>query len=258
MKSSEVLKVVIPTYNRAGRIELLLEKIKSAAEQSQIKIVVVDDFSSKEEQDKLKSISLIMKDIDFIFLPENLGGGNARNVGAFTGPARWVWFIDDDDLVTSEVIIGVSEAVRKNKDQNLFFLNGVFHSKESKRVVNPNGGNVFKQFARYGNEINTSCVIFNFELFNKINGWDAKLVAGQDTDILLRAVEITDAYVLSDFSVDIIAHDGERITTNPKKQMIGKAQFICKNYSRLHPLRLSRYILTLIFLTPYLKFLIKK
>lgn len=247
------LKIVIPTYNRAGRVKNLLQKLSEASKQPFIDIVVVDDFSKEEEREQLKVFALTMPTVDFIFLPQNSGGGKARNFGAFSSPASWVWFIDDDDVVDSETVIGVFNKVSLHLKENLFFVNVNYHKSERVVTVKPKSGNVFKQFSRYGSNINTTGAIFSFELINKLRGWDSKLVAGQDTDLLLRAAEISDVYVLEDYSVDVIQHDGERITTNPKKQMIGKVQFIRKNYLRLHPMRLLRYIFTTITFYPYIR-----
>lgn len=258
MSDDVKLKIVIPTYNRAARVKALLQRLSEASKQSFIDIVVVDDFSKQEERDQLKDIALLMNTVDFVFLPQNSGGGSARNIGAFSSPANWVWFIDDDDIVDSETVLGVFNEISYLLKEKLFFVNVNYHKSEGVVRVKPNGKNIFKQFSRYGSNINTTGTIFSFDLIKELGGWDSDLVAGQDADLLLRAAEISDAYILEKYSVDVIQHDGERITTNPRKQMIGKVQFIRKNYLRLHPVRLLRYVFTTIIFYPYIKRVINK
>ncbi|AFP31440.1 Putative colanic acid biosynthesis glycosyl transferase wcaA [Marinobacter sp. BSs20148] len=231
----------------------------SVAGESDIEVIVVDDCSIASEVGKLKELSYEYPLIKFVFLSENTGGAGARNKGAEVSLSKWMWFLDDDDSVASKDIRAVLRVIKEVGDkQKMLFLSANFIKGDSNRVCIPVGDKLFSRFSRYGNEVNTSCVLFSFSLFEKIGGWDADLVAGQDTDILLRASELTDAYVLSDVFVDVIQHDGERITKNPRKQMKAKFQFVLKNYKRLHPLRLARYVLTFFLFYPYLKNLVRK
>jgi glycosyltransferase involved in cell wall biosynthesis len=253
------LKIVIPTHNRPGLVTKLVSSLAAASEHPGIEVVVVDDYSSLSVKDELLKLSSTYPLISFLFLEKNSGGAGARNAGAKTGRTKWVWFIDDDDFVSTDTVLSVLEEIDKDEFKaKLVFVSAHFIKKGTSRYVVPAGENIFKIFARQGNEVNTSCVIFDYVLFEGVGGWDGNLVAGQDTDLLLRAAEISDAHVLPKLFVDIVHHSEERITTNPRKQMKGKIQFIAKHYRRLHPFRLARYIGTLVFFYPYLRKVIEK
>lgn len=255
----KLLGIIIPTFNRAELVKKLVKSLAGVSEKLDIEIIIVDDCSLPSVQNELRLISSEYPSINFLFLSENTGGAGARNRGAELSNAKWIWFLDDDDYINSEKIIRIYERLISVGDRNkLVFMAANFINEKNSRICQPSGDDIFKRFSRYGNEVNTSCVIFNLSLFERIGGWDSKLVAGQDTDILLRASELTDAYVFSDISVDVIQHDGERITTNPKKQLKAKYQFIVKNYRRLHFLRLARYVFTFCVAYPYVKRLIGK
>ncbi|MEH6671650.1 glycosyltransferase family 2 protein [Halopseudomonas sp.] len=254
-----LLRIVIPTYNRSERIKTLICRLELSSKHPLVQVVVVDDFSRPEEREYLRILADEFKSVRFEFLSRNSGGGGARNAGALIGDAEWVWFVDDDDILSSETVLGVVDVIATTcENDRLVFLCANFINEGSVNKVVPNGRDIFKAFSRYGNEINTSCAIFNFELFKQLGGWDENLVAGQDTDLLLRASELTDAVVLAQFSVDIIQDGTDRITTNPKKQMIGKAQFLKKHYKRLFYLRSLRYLVTLLAGYPYLRRLLNK
>ncbi|MGN5519645.1 glycosyltransferase family 2 protein [Halopseudomonas sp. Lyrl_26] len=255
----KILSIVIPTYNRAALVEGLLKRLAPAAGRTDLEVVVVDDCSRPSDREELKSIAERYPDFIFLFLSKNTGGAGARNQGATASKAKWIWFLDDDDYIDSEGVCAVCDRLKKLDDNNkMVFLTAKFTNGASVSFRQPSGVEVFKRFARYGNEVNTSCVIFEFSLFDAIGGWDSRLVAGQDTDILLRASEFTDAYVFDDVCVTVVQHDGERITTNPRKQMKAKIQFIFKNYRRLHSVRLLRYIVSLVIAYPYVRRLVKR
>lgn len=252
------LKIVIPTFNRAERLSALLERVVEAASNPGLEIVVVDDFSHAAQREKIREIATQYEAITFLYLEKNCGGGGARNHGAFSGEADWIWFIDDDDVVSGSTVLGVLEVLRKEPKEKLVLLKARFHAGNDVREVIPRGLDLYKRYSRFGHDVNTSCAVFRFDTFKKIGGWDSSLVSGQDTDIFLRFSEHTDAFVAAKYSVDILHHAEARITTNPKKQVIGKAQFIVRNWRRLHVIRLSRYVFTLITFYPYLKKIISK
>lgn len=252
------LRVVIPTYNRSRCIEGLLHRLDLASKDPRVEIVVVDDFSRPEERQSLRLLSERYREVRFEFLSENSGGGGARNAGAFIGDAEWVWFFDDDDVLLSDTVLSAANSLQAEcKNDSLVFLSARFISGENVNRVIPCGKEIFNKFSRFGSEVNTSCTIFKFWLFKQLNGWDERLVAGQDADLLLRAAELTDAAVLAHLVVDVVQNGKDRITTNPRKQMLGKLQFLKKNYKRLSFGRNARYLATLIIFYPYLRWLLK-
>jgi glycosyltransferase involved in cell wall biosynthesis len=249
-----LLRIVIPTFNRSERIAKLLYSLEVSSEDPRVEIVVVDDCSRKEARDALNGLAEIYQNVKFIFLLRNTGGAGARNSGALIGEAKWVWFVDDDDIVSSDTVLAVADSLASMcESESLVFLSANFHNGPYINKIVPKGGDVFKRFSRYGNDVNTSCAIFELGLFKSVCGWDESLVAGQDADLLLRVSELADVFVLEQYSVDIILHAEERITTNPHKQMMGKLQFIKKHWRRLHWVRLCRYMVTLIICYPFLR-----
>jgi glycosyltransferase involved in cell wall biosynthesis len=246
------LSIVIPTFNRADRLEILLTELLKA-DQKALEIVVVDDGSKAPHPEILNRLQATMPQVKFVLLEINVGGGTARNIGAQNSQAEWLWFFDDDDSVSAGAIDKVLTYILRPDPKALLFLSANFVSKTHSRCVVPNGENLFFNLSRYGQTINTSCVVMRRSLFDIIDGWDDGLVGGQDTDLFLRLAEFSDADVLSDVQVTVDEHDGPRITTNPKRQMTARFQFVQRNWKRLHWIRLLRYLLTIVTFYPYLR-----
>jgi len=254
MKTQIQISIIIPTYNRPKRLDGLLSSV-CAKELDKIEIIVVDDCSTNENKNILRSIQkkYITSPIKFIWNEVNKGGGKTRNIGAAESSGEWIWFIDDDDLVTHETILNVVVFVTQKPKFSLLFLKCRIVDARNSNIITPQCVNLKEHFSKYGNQINTSCAIFSRSLYERLEGWDDKLVAGQDTDLFLRAAQLTDAELIPKCIVTFVLHDDMRITGNPKKQVIGKYQFLVKNWHLLSWRRRGRYVLTFVFLVPLLR-----
>lgn len=88
-----MISIIIPSYNR---YELLLCAINSVRNQTfrDFEIIVVDDCSSDNKYDNLKTIS----DIRYFRLPKRTGlPSKVRNYGILQSRGDWIAFLDDDD-----------------------------------------------------------------------------------------------------------------------------------------------------------------
>ncbi|WP_404408611.1 glycosyltransferase family 2 protein [Pseudidiomarina marina] len=252
-----LLSVIVPTFNRADMLENLLNRFQSLIDARDCEVIVVDDGSRPDQRSKLELLQKqFLNRVTFHLLASNSGGGFARNAGAKIASGRWLWFFDDDDDIDSENLDTLIDTLRSDSeiDNDMIFLayNEIFESGKNNYVV-PTGTKLFEEFRRYGQAVNTSCLLITRQLFEKIGGWDPSLKAGQDTDIFLRASCYSDAYVISNIHVNVFFHEGERVTTNPRKQVVAKFQFLKKNWRLLHWSRRLRYLVTMIFLVPYIK-----
>lgn len=84
---------VVPHYNRP---DMLRDAVLSIAQQT-VKpgeILIVDDCSTPENQEKIRELSSIAT---IIHTPQNVGLAGARNFGAQCASGEWLTFLDDDD-----------------------------------------------------------------------------------------------------------------------------------------------------------------
>lgn len=248
------LQIVIPTRNRPEMLEDLLKRIQGDLDQ-RARVVVIDDLSSPENRKSIFKLQSAYPDINFIFNEKNIGGAESRNIAA-RGDSTWLWFIDDDDIFPAGELRKVLERLDNNSPEERIILLSARYvnaGKHPQEKITPYGGDVNARWARYGNEVNTSCCILKRSAYEEIGGWDSTLVAGQDTDLLLRVSRVSKAIVIEDICMQINQHEGERITTNPKKQMYGKIQFLRKNWKSLHWRRSLRYFVSIVMCYPYIR-----
>ncbi|MGX5913512.1 glycosyltransferase family 2 protein [Aliidiomarina sp. Khilg15.8] len=257
------IAIIIPTHNRPQLVERLLNSLTRYYASAKVNIVVVDDFSSEVNRKHLVNLSKSFPEVNFIYSDYPLGAAKARNTGygALNEKPEWVWFVDDDDEVPLNSIKVLDEYImlpnNSPTDDILLFCAKYLTDRGEFEII-PEGDGLFKRARSNGHDVNTSCTIFRSHLFELVGGWDDELLSGQDTDIILRAAKFSDAYVFSGYSILIDARSEDRITGNPKKQLIGKFQFLKKNWSLLSCKRRMRYLLTMLFLTPYLRRVLKR
>lgn len=248
-----LLAIVVPTYNRSKSLERLLDSFSESGVSADATFVVVDDGSRKEVKKDLGGLDASYPFIRFEFFEQNYGAPSARNFGAASVESEWLWFIDDDDVVSPSTFRDVVRFIQGDGVRDIVFLEARNVRNGAVSVASMPGDNLLGYLARHGQTVNTSCTLLKRELFERIGGWDPDLVAGQDTDLFLRAAEFSDASVATGVYVEIDQNASDRITLNAKRQMIGKVQFLRKNWSRLHWIRRLRYAATFILCVPYIK-----
>jgi glycosyltransferase involved in cell wall biosynthesis len=93
MNEEPLVSVIIPTYNRKNKV---LEAIESVVVQNipNMEILVVDDGSTDGTAEFLKSKDLPIS----IIKKENGGVSSARNAGIKASKAKYLAFLDSDDL----------------------------------------------------------------------------------------------------------------------------------------------------------------
>ncbi|EJG2003341.1 glycosyltransferase [Vibrio parahaemolyticus] len=245
------LRIVIPTYNRQEMVISLLEDI--FLEDSRVEYIVVDD-NSENKSKLLEYYNNNKTHFRLILSDKNHGGAETRNIGwRLEGKVDWIWFLDDDDIVSSTDVLEVLDFLERvtEREEKIVLISSKSLSKGT--VLSPETTQLFELFSSKGHQVGTSCCIFHSSLVSTVGGWDSALVAGQDTDLLLRSSYHSDALLIPTIHVTINDNDHARITNNYKKQIKGKFQFLLKNYSLLSTRRKLYYALTAVFLVPYFK-----
>ena len=88
------VSVVIPTYNRAAKVQDAIESVL-AQTFSDLEVIVVDDGSS---DDTGKVLSEAFGDRIRYYAQANQGASVARNKGIAEARGEWIAFLDSDDL----------------------------------------------------------------------------------------------------------------------------------------------------------------
>ncbi|WP_201576135.1 glycosyltransferase family 2 protein [Psychrobacter okhotskensis] len=113
------VSIVVPVYNREKIIIPCIESINAQTyDKSKWEVIFVDDAST--DNSILTIESLIDKDINCRIIRRVIGSGNAsapRNEGIKASSSKYVFFLDSDDYVDSQLLEnGMAMALRNDSD----------------------------------------------------------------------------------------------------------------------------------------------
>lgn len=113
---NKLVSIIIPTHNPGNFIH---ETIATALNQSYqpIEVIVVDDGSTNNISDKLKSYGNRIQLIE----TENRGSASARNTAVEASSGHFLAFLDHDDLLMPEAIQLRVDTLNSNPDIQLVF-----------------------------------------------------------------------------------------------------------------------------------------
>lgn len=180
-----LISVIIPTFNRAGKV---LRAIDSVLRQSykDLEVIVVDDGSTDSTEFWLHRY----QDSRLrYFKIENSGVACARNYGIEQSKAEWVCFLDSDDVWRRHKL---SEQLRfhdKNRDilisqtDDMWLRNSVRVNKMKKHQMRE--GTIFQESLRLC-LICCSSVMIHKKFFCDLGGFDETMVTCEDYDLWLR------------------------------------------------------------------------
>lgn len=118
--TGDLVSVVIPTYNRAGRVRTAVDSALAQTYKN-VEVVVVDDCSADGTADLLEEwyggrIAVLRR-------TSNGGAAAARNTGIRAARGRWIRGLDSDDVMAPTAIADFVEAAARADDPErcLFF-----------------------------------------------------------------------------------------------------------------------------------------
>ena len=101
--TNKLVSVIMPVYNAEKYLEETLDSVLNQTYED-IEIIWVDDTSSDGSRDILGKYKEKSKKIKTIYLTENAGVANARNVAIQNAEGRFIAFLDSDDVWLPEKI----------------------------------------------------------------------------------------------------------------------------------------------------------
>jgi glycosyltransferase involved in cell wall biosynthesis len=119
----------MPSFNKAKYIS---ESVNSVIDQtySNWELIIVDDYSTDESQELIKSFASKYDNIKAYFNPENKGANYCRNLGVENANGSYIVFLDADDLLTTQCLEGRMNVMNENDTLDFcVFTMGVFNKK---------------------------------------------------------------------------------------------------------------------------------
>lgn len=117
MDSTPFFDVVIPVHNRCGTIGAALTSV-AAQDYSNLRLIVVDDGSTDGTADAVRCLAPDAQ----VIRQSNQGASVARNVGVEAATARWVAFLDSDDVWCPGHLRRMAAAIRATDGAAHFYF----------------------------------------------------------------------------------------------------------------------------------------
>ena len=134
MMKKPILSIIIPVYNVQDYLEDCLKSIISS-DLSQVEVLVINDGSPDSSLKIIKKYSERYSNI-FCYDKENSGVSATRNFGLKKSRGKWIWFIDSDDLIKTNILAGLVQfLINTDLDVFLFQLT-MFQKKVTNRYQN--------------------------------------------------------------------------------------------------------------------------
>lgn len=186
LSETDLVSVVIPTYNRPEYLEGAIETALGQTYES-IEVVVVDDGSVEHYAERV--VSKYPDSVTQIRHEKNMGLSTARNTGIKESTGDFVAFLDDDDRWHRTKIARQVDALEQDDSAGLATClvaaitpeNELVHCERSA----PSGD--CSDSILIGNQIGTpSRVMVRRDVFQSVEGFDESLPTKQDWDFYIR------------------------------------------------------------------------
>jgi len=178
------ISVIIPTWNRAGRLREALQSVYAQTAPA-TEVIVVDDGST----DTTRQMVLGEFPQTRYIYQQNRGVSSARNTGIGAATGDWIALLDSDDRWQADKLAHQQQQLQDNPDYRIAHCNEIW-IRHGKRV------NPMKKHAKYGGKIYRHClplcaispsaVIIHREVFASVGLFDEQLPACEDYDLWLR------------------------------------------------------------------------
>lgn len=113
MKYDPFFSVVMPVYNVEKHLEKAIESVLSQTYQD-FEIILVDDSSPDGSAAICDKYSMYDNRISVIHHEKNKGLSEARNSGLAKATGKYIWFMDSDDYVDSNLLEKVHKSLERN------------------------------------------------------------------------------------------------------------------------------------------------
>ncbi|MDB5482858.1 MAG: glycosyltransferase [Caulobacteraceae bacterium] len=225
-----IISVVIPSFNCTAYICSAIDSILTQIMQD-FDIIVVDDGSTDSTREVLGRYSQENR-VRYIY-QENRGLPGARNTGARASTAKYVAFLDADDMLTPDALSMMSDTLDASGESwcvtDILKING--NSREIHRTEMPDGdlfyGILKDDFIRRG-------MFFRREDILAVGLYDESMKNREDWDLNIRMIESGRSFTYVPKPLYLYSWREGSITTGNQATMLSYTeQLLRKHHKRL-------------------------
>jgi glycosyltransferase involved in cell wall biosynthesis len=223
--------IIIPTYNRASKLEVALNSLKEQTYRD-FDVYVCDDGSTDETKRVVESFS---QSLDLFYLWEKNWGGPARprNRGLEAAKGEWICFLDSDDWWSPNRLLTM---LSKAESSDIMYHalkrvddgGRVLGTLKTKALRLP----IFENLMIYGNCIPLSSLCVRKTILNKVGHFseEKNLIGVEDFELLLRISKITNNFYYFPQPLGSYRLSSDNIS-RPSCRFLNSTQFLSGSYS---------------------------
>lgn len=191
---SEMVSIIIPTYNREEYIERAVRSIFRQT-YGHYELIIVDDGSTDHTQGIIHRLEKTEVRLRYIRLEENQGVAHARNVGIQAAKYDYIAFLDsDDEWLPDKLELQMRRMLESSEETALVFcrMSGIGRDGKN-RFICPDPdikkeileGNIFLRLLQ-ANVIGTPSVLVRRKCLESVGGFKESLTCLEDWEWVLR------------------------------------------------------------------------
>ena len=225
-----LISIIVPTYNRADRIEKTLRSILDQDYQ-RIDVVVVDDASTDETEEVILGIG--DERIRYIKQSMNAGAAAARNRGLDEAKGEVIGFIDSDDVFSDYTLFNkVVELSGAKSVLGCVWVGWEWVEEGTGTLIRqrlPDATGLVDGFPRWVYNIIPG-VFFRREMIGS-SRFDPSMRARENYDFLLRTMAVNDVIFTEGVGVTCYHHKGERNSSQNASAIASDYKQILRQHS---------------------------
>ncbi len=214
---------------------MIIDVVESILAQSILPktIVIVDDGSTDSTLLELKKMNTSKVYLQ-ILKQENLGVSVARNKGAAICNSKFIAFVDDDDIWTTNA---GNDFINAFNEYSADVVTGCFQRVNKANEKSPpeklwDGKGSILNILSERNVIGTTWTMVRKSFFDKSEGFDESLTHCEDWDLFIRLAKLKAKFVFIDKTVALYREPiGPRLMDNEEKLIAGRLYVINKNFN---------------------------
>jgi glycosyltransferase involved in cell wall biosynthesis len=191
-----LVTVIIPTYNRAEKLNRALESLTYQTFKK-FKVIVIDDGSTDKTRDTVSNYQRQLS-LEYIYCKNSGGPAKPRNIGLFKTNTKYIAFLDSDDWWHKDKLKISLLFLKKGYSfvyHDLFLVNKDLYRRGvlvSGKLENYSYQNLINS----GNIFPNSSVVMESILLKAVGGFDEsnKLIGSEDYDAWIRVAKISNNY----------------------------------------------------------------
>jgi hypothetical protein len=192
LRSSNMVSVIIPTYNRCRLLEEAIASVRQQSD-SRWELLIIDDFSTDGTEKVARDYCDRDASVRYMLNAGRKGATGARNTGIENAQGDYLIFLDSDDLLDRECVSKRLAFVSAHPGYDFYcFPTEVFHETPGDmgslwNYLNTADSDLIR-FLRQDMPWHTSGVLWTRRFIVGMGGWDPDLGCWQDWDLHVRAL----------------------------------------------------------------------